>query len=345
MTGRLAMALVDAPAVAGRSRRPRRGPAAATRRRRGLRTLSSTSRSAARSANSSIRPGAAYSANRLDAATRSSRRPRVAAWLTSRIVRSCSPSISAARLASRSPPGVKASPDAVRVNSWSPNSLRNWAMCSDTADSETSSSAAACLTDPSRTTATYARSCVGVIGVTHLPRDRVARLSVETNPDHAPVTCPTAISDSPDRRARRRRSGARRGAGPSLRSGWPPRRWGERTRPEPAEAARAPKQLVHASVRAYRRQAPSGAQATATSALNGETWVRIPPPPWVVSTSGPGHLGPQGPVAVAASISGGALTPHARCDGHGYFFGEGPARAPRFEPAKTVSTFDLGRAA
>lgn len=216
----------------------------------------------------------------------------------------------------------------------SPNSLRNWAMWSDTADSETCSSAAACLTDPSRTTATYARSCVGVIGVTHLPRDRVARLSVETNPDHAPVTCPTAISDSPDRRARRRRSGARRGAGPSLRSGLPPRRWGERTRPEPAEAARAPKQLVHASVRAYRRQAPSGAQATATSALNGETWVRIPPPPWVASTSGPGHLGPQGPVAVAASISGGALTPHARCDGHGYFFGEGPARARGSNPRK-----------
>ena len=102
----------------------------------GLRTLSSTSRSAARLAKSSISPGAAYSANRLDAATRSIRRPRVAA-LTSSMVRSCRPSSSAARLASRSPPGVNARPAAVRAKSLSPNSLRSWAMCSDTADSET----------------------------------------------------------------------------------------------------------------------------------------------------------------------------------------------------------------
>ena len=47
----------------------------------GLLTLSSTSRSSARSAKSLIRPGAACSAKRLDAATRRSRRPRPA-WLT-----------------------------------------------------------------------------------------------------------------------------------------------------------------------------------------------------------------------------------------------------------------------
>lgn len=122
------------------------------------------------------------------------------------------------------------------------------------------------------------------------------------------------------------------------------RRPGSRGRREPPvlRCGRQPNRLADAGVWAYRRGAPPGAQVTATSALNGETWVRIPPPPWVASTSGPGHLGPQGPVAVAASISGGALTPHARCDGHGYFFNEGPARDPRFEPAKTVSTLISG---
>ena len=78
--------------------------------RPGLCVLSSTSRSLARSANSSIRPGAACSANRADVATRSSRRPPPA-WRTSRMVRSCRLSISAARLARRSPPGVKARPE------------------------------------------------------------------------------------------------------------------------------------------------------------------------------------------------------------------------------------------
>ena len=72
-------------------------------------------------------------------ATRSTRRPSPA-WLTSRTVRSCRPRISTARLASRSPPGVNASPDAVRVKSRSSNSLRSWATCIDTAASLTPSS-------------------------------------------------------------------------------------------------------------------------------------------------------------------------------------------------------------
>ena len=127
----------------------------------GLATLSSTSRSAARLVKSSISPGAACSANRLDAATRSSRRPPPA-WLTSMIVRSCSPSISAARLASRSPPGVNASPDGCPDEQRSPSSLRSWATCSEIAASETPSSTLASLTDPRRATAAKARSCVGV---------------------------------------------------------------------------------------------------------------------------------------------------------------------------------------
>ena len=125
--------------------------------RAGLWVLSSTSRSLARSANSSIRPGAACSANRAEVATRSSRRPPPA-WRTSRMVRSCRLSISAARLARRRPPGVNARPDEVRTNSLSPSSLRSWPTCSDTAASVTSRSAAARLTEPSRTTAAKARN-------------------------------------------------------------------------------------------------------------------------------------------------------------------------------------------
>jgi hypothetical protein len=112
----------------------------------GLCTLGSTSRSSARPANSSIRPGAACSASRLDAATRSGRRPEPACR-TSRIVRSRSPSSSAARLASRSPPGVNASPLAVRAKSLSPSSPRRCARWMETADSDTAGSAAAAFTD------------------------------------------------------------------------------------------------------------------------------------------------------------------------------------------------------
>ena len=125
-------------------------------------TLSSTSRSLARSANRLIRPGAAYSANSAEVPSRSIRRPDPASR-TSSTVRSCSPSISTARLASRSPPGVNASPEAVRLKSWSPSSRRSWPTCSDTAASVTPRSAAAALTDPSRTTVANARSWVGVM--------------------------------------------------------------------------------------------------------------------------------------------------------------------------------------
>ena len=158
---------------------------------RGPCTLSSTSRSSARLANRSSSPGAACSANRLDAASRSSRRP-APAWLTSRMVRSCRPSISAARLASRSPPGVNAIPDAVRTNSRSPSSLRSWPMLSDTAASDTSRSTAAFFTEPSRTTAANARSWVGVTDATLIP----------LNPPRATLKLPRG----PDRSGRDRRA-------------------------------------------------------------------------------------------------------------------------------------------
>ena len=51
----------------------------------------------------------------------------------------------------------------MRLKSWSPSSLRSWPTCSDTAASETPRSAAAALTEPSRTTVANARSWVGVM--------------------------------------------------------------------------------------------------------------------------------------------------------------------------------------
>ena len=76
-------------------------------------TLSSTERSSARDENNSIRPGAACSANALDAAIGSSRLPCAASVI---FIAVCCwrPRISIALLASRSPPGVNVSPAPVR---------------------------------------------------------------------------------------------------------------------------------------------------------------------------------------------------------------------------------------
>ena len=70
-------------------------------------------------------PGAACSANAVDAAMRSSLRPW-AASVTSMAVCCCSPRISMARLASRSPPGVNARPDDDRLNSGTSSYIRNF---------------------------------------------------------------------------------------------------------------------------------------------------------------------------------------------------------------------------
>ena len=67
-----------------------------------------------------------------------------------------------ARLASRNPPGVKASPAEVRLNNGSSSSLRSCATCIEMPASETPNSAAAACTEPNRTTAEKARSCAGV---------------------------------------------------------------------------------------------------------------------------------------------------------------------------------------
>ncbi len=58
---------------------------------------------------------------------------------------------------------MNASPDGGADEQLVAELLAQLATCSDTAASETSSSAPACLTEPSRTTAAKARSCVGVI--------------------------------------------------------------------------------------------------------------------------------------------------------------------------------------
>ena len=126
-------------------------------------TLSSTSRSRARLVNRLISPGAACSANRPDDASRSIRRPAPAS-LTSSTVRLCRSRISIARLASRSPPGVNARPDGVRVNNGSSSSVRSCLRFIETADSVVPSSSAAAFTDPRRTTHANARSWVGVNG-------------------------------------------------------------------------------------------------------------------------------------------------------------------------------------
>ena len=55
-------------------------------------------------------------------------------------------------------------PDGLRVKSGSSSSLRSTATWPDTAASVTPSSAAAAFTEPRRTTAANARSCVGVTG-------------------------------------------------------------------------------------------------------------------------------------------------------------------------------------
>ena len=60
----------------------------------------------------------------------------------------------------------------MRLNSWSPSSLRSWPTCSDTAASVTPMSAAAALTDPSRTTVANARSWVGVMSEQNLTVDQ-----------------------------------------------------------------------------------------------------------------------------------------------------------------------------
>jgi len=61
-----------------------------------------------------------------------------------------------------------------------------------------------------------------------------------------------------------------------------------------------------------------------------------------VSTSGQGHLGPQGPAAVAALVSGDAFAPHTRCDGHGYFSGEGPSKPCGSNPRTPCPTLISG---
>jgi hypothetical protein len=125
-------------------------------------TTSSTSTVGARRVKASSSGEHAYSATS-EVATTGSIDAAPFASPTDRRARSANDRISDAAAASRCPPGVRRTPPFARTSRSSPSSLRNVAIADDTAGSDTPSSRAEAVTDPSRATVANERSWANVI--------------------------------------------------------------------------------------------------------------------------------------------------------------------------------------